>query len=64
MKAFLRMSLGQVMCGIPLKSRAGQSTPAMMFARNNNNKDFPGGPVVKAACSQYRGPGFNPWAGN
>ena len=26
--------------------------------------DFPGGPVAKTPCSQYRGPGFNPWSGN
>ena len=23
-----------------------------------------GGPVAKTPCSQGRGPGFNPWAGN
>ena len=26
--------------------------------------DFPGGAVVKTPCSQYRGPGFDPWSGN
>ena len=25
--------------------------------------DFPGGPVVKSPCSQYRGPGFIPGQG-
>ena len=25
---------------------------------------FPGGPVAKTPCSQFRGPGFNPWPGN
>ena len=24
-------------------------------------RDFAGGPVVKTLCSQYKGPGFNPW---
>ena len=27
-------------------------------------RDFPGGPVAKALCSQCRGPRFNPWSGN
>ena len=27
-------------------------------------RDFPGGPVVKARCSQHWGPGFDPWPGN
>ena len=26
--------------------------------------DFPDGPVVKTPCSQYKGTGFDPWAGN
>ena len=26
--------------------------------------DFPGGPVVKTLCSQYRGCGLDPWSGN
>ena len=26
--------------------------------------DFPGGPVAKALCSQWRGPRFDPWSGN
>ena len=26
--------------------------------------DFPGGPVAKTACSQCRGPEFDPWLGN
>ena len=26
--------------------------------------EFPGGPVVKTLCSQYKGPGFNSWSGN
>ena len=25
---------------------------------------FPGGPVAKVMCSQYRGPGFHPWSEN
>ena len=25
---------------------------------------FPVGTVVKTPCSQYSGPGFNPWSGN
>ena len=27
-------------------------------------RDFPGGPVAKTPCSQWRGPRFNPWSGN
>ena len=27
-------------------------------------RDFPGGPVVKTASSQFKGPRFNPWSGN
>ena len=26
--------------------------------------DFPGCPVAKTPCSQFRGPGFHPWPGN
>ena len=26
--------------------------------------DFPGGPMGKTPCSQWRGPGFDPWPGN
>ena len=26
--------------------------------------DFPGGPVVKTPCFQFRGRGFDPWWGN
>ena len=26
--------------------------------------NFPDGPMVKTLCSQYRGPGFDPWPGN
>ena len=28
------------------------------------NKDFPGGPVAKTLCTQYRGPRLNSWSGN
>ena len=27
-------------------------------------RDFPGGPVAKMPCSQWRRPGFDPWSGN
>ena len=27
-------------------------------------RDFPGGPVAKTLCSEWRGPGFNPWSGH
>ena len=26
--------------------------------------DFPGGPVAKTPCSQFRGLRFDPWSGN
>ena len=28
------------------------------------DRDFPGGPVVKAPCTQGRGAGFDRWSGN
>ena len=28
------------------------------------SKDFPGSPVAKTPCSQYRGHGFYPWFGD
>ena len=30
----------------------------------NGWRDFPGCPVAKNPCSQYLGPGFDPWSGN
>ena len=30
----------------------------------NNDPDFPGGPVVKTLCFQCRGCGINSWSGN
>ena len=30
----------------------------------NNDRDFPGGPMVKILCFQCRGCGFNSWLGN
>ena len=30
----------------------------------SSQRDFPGGPVVKALRFQRRGPGFDPWLGN
>ena len=32
--------------------------------KNNSQRDFPGGPVVKTLCCQCRGHGFSPWFGN
>ena len=26
--------------------------------------DLPSGPLAKTPCSQFRGPGFDPWSGN
>ena len=34
-----------------------------MIVLKNVDKDFPGGPVAKIPCSQYRWPGFDPWLG-
>ena len=34
------------------------------ISRNKKDRDVPGGPVAKTLCSQFRGPGFNPWSGN
>ena len=28
------------------------------------DRNFPGSPVVKMLCFEYRGPRFNPWSGN
>ena len=30
----------------------------------NGAQDFPGGPVAKHPCSQFRGPKFDPWSEN
>ena len=30
----------------------------------NNDQDFPGGPMVKILCFQCRGCGINSWLGN
>ena len=30
----------------------------------NKHRDFPGSPVAKTLCSQWRGLQFNPWSGN
>ena len=32
--------------------------------RDQEKKDFPGGPVIKTLCFQYKGHGFEPWSGN
>jgi hypothetical protein len=32
--------------------------------RGQEKKDFPGGPVIKTLCFQYKGHGFDPWSGN
>ena len=33
-----------------------------MIKRTENNRDFPGGPVVKTACCHCRGCRFDPWS--
>ena len=41
-------------------------TPVRMAVnkkKSTNNRDFPGGPVVKTPCSQCKGPGFDSWSG-
>ena len=35
----------------------------MTSLKKHCGRDFPGGPVAKSPCSQYRGPGFDPWSG-
>ena len=32
--------------------------------KKNQFWEFPGGPVGKTPCSQFRGPGLDPWSGN
>ena len=34
------------------------------FKKKIQAKDFPGSPVVKTPCSQFKGPRFSPWSGN
>ena len=36
----------------------------MITKVKNQYRDFPDGPVAKTLCSQYRGPGCNPWSVN
>ena len=38
--------------------------PDIMFTIAMSFRDFPGGPMVKTPCTQFRGPGFDPWSGN
>ena len=33
------------------------------LSKREGRGDFPGSPVAKD-CSQFRGPGFDPWLGN
>ena len=35
-----------------------------MIISKEQYRNFPGGPVAKAAHYQCRGPGFQPWSGN
>ena len=37
---------------------------SLRYVLNINQRDFPGGAVVKTPHSQCRGPRFNPWSGN
>ena len=41
----------------------GRAAPFLKSTRSQP-MGFPGGPVAKSPCSQYRGLGFNPWSGN
>ena len=47
-------------------SAPAQSLQWNIFAQLKRNlwRDFPGGPVAEALCSQCRGPRFDPWSGN
>ena len=50
-------------------SISGWGTEILQAAWHSPKKkkgwDFPGGhPVVKILCSEFRGPGFNPWLEN
>ena len=42
----------------------GTSHSANQAIKNNEIRDFPGGPVVKTPHLQCRGPGSDPWLGN
>ena len=37
---------------------------SMILVLRTARGDFPGGPVAKTPCSQFWGPGFDPWSGN
>ena len=47
---------------------ANEATSDLIFPfvliKMRQERDIPGGPVVKTPCSQCRGHGFNPWLGN
>ena len=37
---------------------------SLELGQERDARDFPGSPVAKMSCSQYRGPQFNRWSGN
>ena len=49
---------------VPLMSTLGSRLVDMDLCLKINNREFPGGVVVKTPYFQFRGPGFDPWSGN
>ena len=51
----------------PYSHLISNSTPSkpnsLSFFKNTNNRDFPGGPVVRTPCFHCRGPRFDLWLG-
>ena len=49
--------------GFPVSDSKRHLTPEEEVIENND-QDFPGGPMVKILCFQCRGCGINSWLGN
>ena len=59
------MNVFTVQKGVCLQSSSlnGQKTWTGI-SQKKSSRDFPGGPVAKTLCFQFRGHRFNPWSGN
>ena len=49
---------------LPWPQRLPQTGPGNSAAKIKQHRDIPGGPVANSACSQCKGPRFDPWSGN
>ena len=59
------MNVFTVQKGICLQSSSLNGQKAWTgISQKKSSRDFPGGPVAKTLCFQFRGHRFNPWSGN